>query len=275
MPADLISAYMFESERRFDGAVPDALFEAQIADVFYPDPRFRKLEMRVLPKERAYECVKEHHSALGGEAKIPPGTMYAVGAYRRKAPTKLPELVAVALAGHPTGRYGKSMPGRPAPCSVYGVLNLTRVASIAGLYTTNRKGKRVPLNASSMLTSRMMDLLPESGRKGQPGCLFVTHSLVSEAGTTYLSLVSKGLRPVGRVKGKAQTGTRAGGKGTALSDIDKVTWEYGPAALPPDWSALEGVVSPAKIERAAARFPGKIQVQRLLFANRRRRRGQS
>lgn len=258
---DLIAAYAAESER-FGGTVPDWLFEQQIADQIHPDPRYGKLVLRVVPKEVAYDFVRRHHSALKG--RLAPGLMYAIGAFQLRH-GKRPRLVAVALAGHPTAQwpewlqakqrdYDVAAGDRPAPCHKYGVLDLTRVASVGGIYTRDRKGRKVPINASSMLTSRVMDLLPISGRHGHPACLFVTYSMPTEKGTTYLSLVSKGLRPVYRRRGQAPSGARAGGTGAALSQVDKIRWEYGPAALPPDWSVLEGVVPPAQIDRAAQTF---------------------
>lgn len=246
---DLIYSYVRESER-YGGTVPDWLWVQQIADAIYPDPRYGKLELRAVPKEVAYEFVREHHSALGRGAKLPPGLMFALGAYRREA-FRRPELVAVALAGHPTGAGWV----RRKDCGAEGTLELTRVASIGGLYTTNRKGQKVPLNASSMLTSRMMDLLPVSGRHGVEGCRFVTYSMIDEKGTTYLSLVSKGLRPTKRVRPKKRaTGARAGGKGTAKAEVEKIRWEYGPAADPPDWSSLKGVVPDDQVQKAIRAF---------------------
>jgi GNAT superfamily N-acetyltransferase len=248
---DLIDIFAQES-CRFGGQVPDELFLEQIADAILARPG--KLVLRVVPKEVAYAFVREHHSALGGEARMPPGLMYAVGAYQI-LPDHGSRLVAVATAGQPTGRWQEWLTGRPTVCHRDGILDLTRVASIGGLYTTNRKGKRVPLNASSMLTARMIDLLPVSGRHGRQGCLFTTYSLPEEKGTTYLSLVSKGLRPVARTQARSgPTGGRKGGKGTALGHLPKIRWEAGPAALPPDWSVLEDIVPPEQLERAAREF---------------------
>lgn len=248
--ADLLAAFVEESER-FGGTVPDWLFEQQIADTLHPDPRYGRLQLQVLPKDTAYRFVKEHHRALGDKAKLPPGIMYALGAVRRVR-ARRPELVAVALAGHPTGRWSGA-----GDCQAQEMLELHRVASIGGLYTTSRKGERVPLGAASMLTARMMDLLPHSSRTGRPGCLFITYSLASERGTTYLSLVSKGLRPTARLRGRAATsGARSGGAGTALHGEDKIRWEAGRAAAPPDWESLAGVVDTARIRGAREAFAG-------------------
>jgi phospholipid N-methyltransferase len=249
MTADLLSSFIYESER-FGGNVPDWLFRQQIADAIHPDPRYGRLELQVVPKEMAFAFVKEHHSTLGGGAKLPPGIQYALGAVRREA-FQRPELVAVALAGHPTGRWS-DLAGQP--CGPREILELHRVASIGGLHTVNRRGERVPLNAASMLTSRIMDLLPRSARTDRAGCLLVTYSLVSERGTPYLALVSKGLRPVARIRGKAATGARAGSSGTALNAEDKIRWEYGPAASPPAWEVLQGVVDADRIHGAQVAF---------------------
>ena len=61
----------------------------------------------------------------------------------------------------------------------------------------------------------------------------LTYSLASEKATTYLSLVCKGLRPVAWRRGKAPSGAR--GSSDSLSHVDKIVWEAGPAARPPDW----------------------------------------
>lgn len=256
---DLIYSFATESQR-FGGRVPDALFQQQIADAIYPDPRWGKLVLRVVSKDVAYDFIRTHHSALGS-ARLPPGLMYAVGAYQPQ-PFAFARLVAVAIAGQPTGNWPLWLPERPVLCHRDGILDLTRVASIGGLHTTDRRGRRVPLSASSMLTARMMDLLPLSGRHQQRGCLFVTYSLTSEKGTTYLSLVSKGLRPVARTKPKhSPTGARKGGAQTALGHLPKVRWEYGPAALPPNWHTLDGVTSLEAIARARREFDAWQQRQ--------------
>lgn len=257
---DLIWSFARESDR-FGGTVPDWLWKQQIADAIFPDPRWGKLVLRVVPKEVAYGFIRRHHSTLG-EAKLPPGIMYSLGAFRLWAFAR-PELVAVATAGQPTGAWKRWLEGRPVPCHRAGVMDLTRVASKGGVTTTDRHGRTVPLNASSMLTARMMDLLPQSGREGQRGCLFTTYSLVSERGTTYLSLVSKGLRPVARIVPKrTPSGARRGGSGAALGHLPKIRWEYGPAALPPDWSVLEGSASAEQLERAARVFEDYERRQR-------------
>ena len=83
-----------------------------------------------------------------------------------------------------------------------------------------------------------MDLLPRSGREGEAGCRFVTYSLESEAGTTYLSLAAKGLRPVRYMKGKPPTGARAKAGARNLGHVNKIVWESGPAARPPKWDLI-------------------------------------
>ena len=89
------------------------------------------------------------------------------------------------------------------------------------------------MNASSALASRLIDLLPTSGRRGATGCRFVTYSVVGERATTYLALVAKGLRPVGMIRGKPLKGATGN-----VARMDKIVWEAGPAARAPDWSVL-------------------------------------
>jgi hypothetical protein len=146
------------------------------------------LELVPIDKIVACDFIATHHSAL--PTCNPRGMLYAIGARYRG------QLVAVATAGTPTGRWG---PG--ADCPVDGILELTRIASIGGLTRTDRRGRTVPLSASSALAARVIDLLPASGR-GVLGCRFITYSLTSERATTYLSLISKGLRPVARRAGR-------------------------------------------------------------------------
>jgi len=100
----------------------------------------------------------------------------------------------------------------------------------------DRRGRTVPVNASSALAARVIDLLSFSGRRGVEGCRFVTYSLIDERASTYLALVSKGLRPVALRRGKAPSGAR--GSTASLSHVDKIVWEAGPAARQPDWKLL-------------------------------------
>ncbi len=105
-----------------------------------------------------------------------------------------------------------------------------------------------------MLASRAIDLLPRSGRRGAPGCLFTTYSLRSESGMTYLALVDKGLRPTHLVSGHAPSGARKGSGPESLAEEEKIAWQAGPAAAPPDWSLLEGLVKPELIASSRERF---------------------
>jgi len=233
---DLGLVEWLQYEELLGGGMDDAVFAELLLPLLLPDRAPYSVEVIVIPKQDAYEFVKQHHSKLGGEAKIPPGVMFPIAAVQR-LPDGQDQVVAVALAGTPTGRWARSLTGRPAPCGIHGILDLHRVASAGPLQVMTKNGLR-PVSASSMLTARVMDLLPESGRHGHVGCLFVTYSLAGERGTSYLSLASKGLRPVAKLRGKRKSGARKGGEGTALPEASKVRWEYGPAALPPDWSAL-------------------------------------
>lgn len=164
-------------------------------------------------KDEAFAFVRAHHSAL--PEPNPRGLLYAIGVQVRG------RLVAVALANTPAARYEKRA------CSVDGIVDLSRIASDGST-----------LGASSMLAARLIDVLERSGRRGVPGCLFVTQSLLTEAGTTYLALADKGLRPVALARGKTPSGARKGAGLRALPHLPKIVWEAGPAALPPDWEVL-------------------------------------
>jgi hypothetical protein len=196
--------------------------------------RATQAPLTVAETDKAAACafIRAHHSHL--PECNPRGLLYAIEARWQG------RRVAVATAGTPTGRWGAG------DCPPEGILELTRVAAISGLVRRDRRGREVPVNASSALTSRLMDLLPAAGR-GCLGCLFITYSLATERGTTYRSLVSKGLRPVARVRGRRPSGARRGASSAALHHLDKVRWEAGPAAGPPDWSLLE---DPAGVIRA-------------------------
>jgi hypothetical protein len=219
--ADLFTAVMDTHAR--GGLLSGDEVKTRIADRIWDAQQH--LELRSIDKDLACEFVARHHSLL--PHCNPRGMMYAIGAYWRREGGRGPELVAVATAGTPTGRWGSGT------CPVDGILELTRIASIAGLTRQDRRGRTVPVNASSALASRLIDLLPTSGRRGAVGCRFVTYSVVGERATTYLALVAKGLRPVGIARGKPAKG----GHGE-VAKMDKIVWEAGPAARAPVWDAL-------------------------------------
>lgn len=195
--------------------------EDAIADRIWSDER--RLELRSIDKVTACEFIRLHHSAL--PACNPRGMMYAIGAFIQG------EMIAAATAGTPTGRWGES------GCPADGTLELTRIASIRGLTRVDRRGRTVPINASSALASRLMDLLPASGRNGVVGCRFVTYSLTTERASTYLALVAKGLRPVALRRGVPPSGARSASE-HSLADADKIVWEAGQAARPPHWALV-------------------------------------
>jgi hypothetical protein len=219
---DMLAAVMDTWSR--GGLLSDDEVKARIADRIWEAERH--LELRSIDKEQACDFVARHHSLL--PYCNPRGMMYAIGAFwQRDEGRHGPELVAVATAGTPTGRWG------PGACPVDGILELTRIASISGLTRHDRRGRTVPVNASSALAARLIDLLSTSGRRGAVGCRFVTYSVVGERATTYLALVAKGLRPVGIIRGKQAKG----GEGE-VAMMDKIVWEAGPSARPPVWGAL-------------------------------------
>lgn len=186
---------------------------AIVGDALDPERRERPRLVNV-SKDVARRVVAEWHSALP-EINVR-GALYALGVAVGD------RLVAVAVANTPSGAF------RSRGCPPDGILELSRIASDGST-----------IGASSMLASRLIDLVPRSGRRGVSGCLFVTYSLLHEAGTTYLALADKGLRPVALRRGTTATGSRKKAGEAALRGEDKIVWEAGPAAAPPDWSVLE------------------------------------
>lgn len=202
-----------------------------------------KPRLVLVSKADAEQYVLEHHSKL--KAYNFRGLMYCIG-------VKVGDrLAAVGTAGSPTAPWSKrggelAFGAVPPPyhCRVFGMLELTRIASDGTVR-----------GASSMIASRIIDLLPVSGRKGYVGCLFITSSLRSEKGTTYLALVDKGLRPVEIQAGKEPGGARKKAGYAALPQLDKIRWEAGPSAMPPDWQLMLDIGNePARIEGAARAF---------------------
>jgi hypothetical protein len=226
--------------------LPPAFALELVADALDPGSAMLYGGLRLVNLSRKTACafVEAHHSAL--PYCNPRGMLYALGAVV-DGPKGRPTLVAVATAGTPSGAWNSR------GCSQHGTLELTRVASVQGLKAKDRRGRVRPLGASSKLTSRLIDLLPQSGRRGERGCRFVTYSLSSEAGTTYLSLAAKGLRPVAFSRGRRTTGARAKAGPQNLAHVDKIVWEAGPAAREPRWD-LVPMRQRSGAERAFAQF---------------------
>ncbi len=206
----------------------------------------RRPRLMVVSKGFALNFIRTHHSAFA--APNHRGLLYAI-AVRHGG-----RVVAVATAVTPAAPYTTSR------CPFDGILELSRIASDGTV-----KG------ASSMLAARLIDLLPLSGRRGVTGCLFVTYSLTTEAGTTYLALVDKGLRPVGLTDKRTKaSGARKGGDGRARPTEQKVIWEAGPGAKPPRWELLRDLGVPearlvgaqrafAEYEERTAKATARIQ----------------
>jgi hypothetical protein len=219
-----------EEDDEFD-LVPLGVQIALVTDALEPEQRDR---LRLVPvsKESAFAFIEQHHSAF--ERPNYRGLLYALGAAQGG------HLVAVATIVTPA----KDFPKRAAACPWDGIVELSRIASDGSVKF-----------ASSMLCARAMELLEESGRRGQEGCLFVTYSLATERGSTYTALANRGLRPVSYNRGKKSGGGGSRAKGEARAGEDKIRWEYGPGALPPDWDVLRRTeASPEQIERATLDF---------------------
>ena len=206
-------------DRNWELSPSDGLVVLGLADYLTGANR---LKIQSVSKEEARKFVKKHHSALP-EINMK-GIMLAIGAIDKNG-----KLVAVATVNTPTGRWDLSK-DRGDNFDSKNVIELTRVASDGSVK-----------NASSILTARIIDLLPDLLR-GDPGkdSLFVTYSLDSEEGTTYKALKDKGLRPTVYIKGKKKGGAREGGDlSVSLGDIDKIRWEAGSAAMDGNWDLLE------------------------------------
>jgi hypothetical protein len=196
------------------------------------NPPSSKPRLVLVGKDEAARYIAIHHAAL--PYLNPRGLLYTIG-------VKVgPRLVAVGTVNTPSGAFKQL----PAGCTIHGITDLTRVASDGTV-----KG------ASSMIAARAIDLLPVSGRDGHPGCLFVTYSLLSEKGTTYLALVDRGLRPTGLTKGGKPSGARKGAGEASLATVSKIRWQAGPAAAAPAWELLQLTsVPPDQITRVAGQF---------------------
>jgi len=234
-------------------AMPVWVAEAILADTM-GDPSLDILRLVIAPRDQADAFIRKHHSVLGKEVGeqadhrevggVPYRTLFIIGAALGD------RLVAVATAGHPSGRW-KTPPQQ-------NVLELTRIASDG----------TVP-NASSMLAARMLDLAPRSlrGPRGE-AWLFVTYSLLSESGATYESLRGKGLRPVAVNAGRSEGGGGRRSKAQAAVGDPKIVWEAGPAARPARWFLLQAARegAPEDVLVKASRFvnpaPRKGQVLR-------------
>lgn len=193
------------------GAQPDGRLPRWAAVGLLADDLRRDAPMRMVNVSKAVSAafIEQHHRTLPCINQR--GIMYAIGVQVRG------RLVAVATAGHPTGRWSRVNPRN--------VLELTRLASDGSTK-----------NAASMLVARLLDLR-EHSRRGRPSepALFVTYQLSEAEGAVYRALQDKGLRSVARVPGRKAGGARAGGRlspcqrrtggRTSLGELDKVRWE--------------------------------------------------
>ncbi|MBK8262782.1 MAG: hypothetical protein IPK80_15785 [Nannocystis sp.] len=197
----------------------DSLLEELVAAL--RDGHAPTLEIHTITPDQACDFVAQHHRHLPECNRR--GIVHALAARWRG------QIAAVALAGAPTGRWS-----RTSDCPPEGTLEITRVASRAGLRRFDRRGRDVPVNAASALVAHLIDLLPTSGR-GAPGCRLITYQLSSEDGAIYRALVAKGLRPVALSRH-----AQAGGARTRVAlPGEKIRWEAGPAAAAPDWNLLQ------------------------------------
>jgi hypothetical protein len=194
-----------------------------------PAPRGIGNEVIAVDQETAREFVERHHST---QPYINPrGLLATLGLVSDG------KLVAVATVNTPTARFKRK------GCDIDGIIDLSRVASDGSV-----------LGAASMLSAKVIDLMPIIERHSVRGCLFITYSLIHQRGAAYAALVDKGLRPVALVKGQVPSGQRKKSTGRALPLVQKIRWEAGPGALPPDWSLLVGKLPLERIAAMAARL---------------------
>ncbi len=214
-----------------DEVLPPEL-ERELAIGTLLDEGARRPRIINVPKDDAAWFIRSHHSEFA--EYNPKGLLYAIGV------EVAGRVVAVATVTTPAGAYK----GRPG-CPFDGAVELSRIASDGTV-----KG------ASSMLAARAIDLLPVSGRRGAPGCLLSTYSLLTERGTTYLALIDKGLRPTHRTRPSAPSGVRRGTRIVHQADA-KIGWEAGPAARPADWSVLAGVADAKQLAGAKKNYDAR------------------
>ncbi len=210
---------------------PRWLAEAMIADSY--DQEVNRIVN--VPKQDAIDWIGVVHSQL--PRLNTKGLMYAIGLVRDG------KLHVVATAGTVTGRWGKISP--------HSVLELTRIAS-----------DRAIRGGSSMLASRIIDLLEDSSRDRSQPALFVTYSLDSEQGSTYRGLRGKGLRPTSLNAPKEGTQGRRGADSVdeAAGGAWKLRWEAGPGAQSAKWDLLRFVGRDLPktykvVEKVVASFP--------------------
>jgi len=129
-----------QASESLGGYVADDELRREIAERLWQGP-YGRLELVSIDKGAACAFIRAHHTTL--PYCNPRGMMYALAARLGG------ECVAVATAGTPTGRWGQA-----GACPIDGILELTRIASVGGLTRIDRRGRRVPVNASSALAAR-------------------------------------------------------------------------------------------------------------------------
>ena len=102
------------------------------------------LELHTITPDTACEFIRQHHRHLPECNRR--GIVHALAARWRG------QIIAVATTGAPTGRWG-----RDSACPPEGFLEITRVASIAGLRRVDRRGRHVPVSADSSLVALLID----------------------------------------------------------------------------------------------------------------------
>ena len=176
-----------------------------------PDPFDTRI--RVIDKATAMDRVRAWHKELA----VPNYRGFFVGVGYMAGG----KLRGVGIATSPSGAASKGEDPKQ-----HHILEVSRIA------TDDAQGRGSVKGASSAIMRwflRNADRLirPEATEPAK----VVTYSLLTEVGTTYVSLIDEGLHAVGLTMPKAASGGRLGGLG-GKKETPKIRWEYGARARP-------------------------------------------
>jgi len=176
-----------------------------------PDPFDTRI--RVIDKATAMDRVRAWHKELA----VPNYRGFFVGVGFMAGG----QLRGVGIATSPSGAASKGEDPKQ-----HHILEVSRIA------TDDAEGRGSVKGASSAIMRWFMRnadrlIRPEATEPAK----VVTYSLLTEVGTTYVSLIDEGLHAVGLTMPKAASGGRLGGLG-GKKETPKIRWEYGERARP-------------------------------------------